>query len=171
MPPPDPASMIVIFRTMLRLLETGHAKGCYARAAEADSGAKCRARPKGKPSPYGNRGGPYIRRCSPDAKHFSITGAYLQACDSSDVPLNVEWACLKLLERAAEGMGIKLPEEGLEGWNDTTATQTQIIAVVNRALDLVVAKASSTTPSSKGHQPCSTKPSTRPPRQPAELLF
>lgn len=170
---PDPASMVVIFRAMLKLLSTGHAKGGYARAAEPDDNAKCRARPKAKPSQHGNRGGSWVRRNSPDARHFSITGAYLNACDSSDdVSLVDEWACLKLLERVAERMDIKLPEEGLEGWNDTTATQDQIINVVNRAIDLVVAKASSTAYPSKGHQHCSTQPSTKLSRQPAEpVLF
>ena len=170
---PDPASMIVIFRAMLKLLATGHAKGGYARAAEPDDNAKCRSRPKAKPSPRGNRGGSWVRRNSPDARHFSITGAYLNACDSSDdVSLVDEWACLKLLERVAERMDIKLPEDGLEGWNDTTATQDQIIAVVNRAIDLVVAEASSTTSSSKGPRPCSTQPPTKPSRLlPEPVLF
>jgi hypothetical protein len=102
----------------------------------------------------------------PNAKHFSFEGAFLEACNSSEaknVPVQDELACWRLLNQAAEELAVKkfkiqFPEDGLEAWNDTTATQNQIIEVINRAIDRVIAKAPSTIPSSKGPQLCSTQP-------------
>lgn len=131
-----------ILRTMLVLLATGHAKDCYARAAD----------PKPKPRLRGNQGGAHVRIGSPDARHFSIIGAHLEACRRADAPLNVEFASRNLLDMAAASPidmnGVKMrflqnpQQDNLETWNDNAATQQQILAVVRKALQYAGEKVS-----------------------------
>ena len=124
-----------ILKTMLVLLATGHSKGCYARAAE----------PKPKPRLRGDQGGTCVRLGSPDARHFSIVGAHLEVCRRVDAPLDVEYASRRLLDMAGASPidigGVKTrflknPScDDLETWNDFSATQQQILAVVRKALE------------------------------------